>query len=170
MPQASLTPAVPSRAARKGSVWPVVIVCMLLTNVCICAITVYAALSNPAAVAVEPDYFQRALDWDEEQSEWTPLEQAGWVVEGSAVLRDDRAIAILTITGRDAETGLRGQAFHKASADERFDLMLVRTGEDRYEAWLPSARAGLWEVRAVDEDAKVRFSIVVEVPSQDATP
>lgn len=43
--------------------WPAFIVGLLALNVIVVGITVFAAVTNPAQV--EPDYYERALNWDE---------------------------------------------------------------------------------------------------------
>jgi len=48
---------------RAGMQWPALVVGMLVLNMGICAVTIVAAVrTNPAVV---PDYYQKALDWDE---------------------------------------------------------------------------------------------------------
>lgn len=53
-----------------GRMWPVFVVCLLLLNVSICAITLTLALRNPAAVT--PNYYDRALNWDAENAQTDP--------------------------------------------------------------------------------------------------
>ena len=50
--------------------WPILVVCLLLLNVGICAITLTLALRNPAEVT--PNYYQRSLNWDAENAQADP--------------------------------------------------------------------------------------------------
>ncbi len=148
---------------RAGSRWPWIIAAMLGANMLVCGVTVFAALSNPAATAVEADYFQRSLDWDADREAWRTPAQAGWVTASSAFMRDGKSVVRVEIAGRDDEQGLRATVFHKAQADERAEIVLVRTSPGVFESWLPANRAGLWEIRLRDETARVRFDAVVEL-------
>jgi hypothetical protein len=58
---APATPQTPS-----GAKWPVIIIGLLLLNVTVCAVTVTLSLRNPAAV--EPDYYNKAMNWDEHRA------------------------------------------------------------------------------------------------------
>jgi len=53
----------PAPREPKGLQWPAFVVGLLLLNVSVCAITVISAVIHPAQV--EPDYYDRALNWDE---------------------------------------------------------------------------------------------------------
>ena len=56
------TDASPAASAPSGAKWPVIIVGLLLLNVAVCAVTVTLSLRNPADV--EPDYYDKAMNWD----------------------------------------------------------------------------------------------------------
>ncbi len=45
-----------------GRRWPFIIVGLLLLNVTVCAVTVTLSLRHPASV--EPDYYDKAMNWD----------------------------------------------------------------------------------------------------------
>jgi hypothetical protein len=63
----------PTHTGRK---WPFMIVGLLLLNVAVCATTVTLSLRNPAAV--EPDYYARGMNWDENRATTqTPSETDG---------------------------------------------------------------------------------------------
>lgn len=47
----------------RGLQWPIFIVALLGLNVLVCTITIVSAVRNPAEI--EPDYYDRALNWDE---------------------------------------------------------------------------------------------------------
>ncbi|MEM7754957.1 MAG: FixH family protein [Planctomycetota bacterium] len=46
-----------------GIQWPIFIISLLGMNVIVVAITIVSAVRNPAHV--EPDYYNKALNWDE---------------------------------------------------------------------------------------------------------
>ena len=61
-PIAEPTPGTTKREPR-GLQWPAFVIGLLLLNVSICAFTAISAIRNPAEI--EPDYYDRALRWDE---------------------------------------------------------------------------------------------------------
>ena len=61
-PPSAPTTDQPKARQPKGLQWPVLIVCMLGANIGVCAITVYFAVTRP--VQVEPNYYERAINWD----------------------------------------------------------------------------------------------------------
>ena len=62
MNETASTPDPAAAPEPSGRKWPFIIIGLLLLNVTVCAVTVTLSLRNPAAV--EPDYYQRGLDWD----------------------------------------------------------------------------------------------------------
>lgn len=69
------------RFIESGKVWVLAVVALLLLNVGVCAVTVIAATSDPVAAAVEPDYYQRAVDWDRSRAQWPPPSKPGWSLQ-----------------------------------------------------------------------------------------
>lgn len=61
--------------ARAGRWWPRMIVGLLVLNVGVCVVTVVAATTRPAQV--EPDYYRKALEWDESRGVGRAGEGAG---------------------------------------------------------------------------------------------
>jgi hypothetical protein len=149
------------------SIWPVIIISLLGLNMTICAITVYAATRNPAAVTVEPDYYRKAVEWDSSRQIWSKPEEAGWDLTASARIEDDRGLIHLMISGRASQVGLHALVFHRLQPDVRTEIMLVRTGVDEdssvYSGVLPSTRIGLWDLEIRDESEHVRFVRTVEL-------
>ncbi|MEL6330049.1 MAG: hypothetical protein AAFR38_10320 [Planctomycetota bacterium] len=56
----------PNARPQSGRRWIFMIVGLLLLNVSVCAITVVSALRHPAQV--EPDYYERAINWDRDRA------------------------------------------------------------------------------------------------------
>ncbi len=148
------------------AVWPLVVIGLLTMSFTICGITVYAALKDPASTVVVDNYYQRALDWDANREAWRSPSQAGWVVTSSVFTRDAHSIVRVEIAGRSSDEGLHAVVYHKARANNKVDLMLVRTAPGVYEALLPSNLPGLWKVEARDETLGVKFDTTLELESQ----
>lgn len=72
MTTTSTTPAPTTN--RRGLQWPALIIGMLVLNMGVCAVTIVAAVrTNPP---VEPDYYQRALEWDQHRPDAAPSDPA----------------------------------------------------------------------------------------------
>lgn len=71
-PAPTAAPAQPRpKKAPSGFQWPLMVVGLLGLNICICAVTITAATKTKPEV--EPDYYRRALQWDEHRAEQTAL-------------------------------------------------------------------------------------------------
>lgn len=146
-----------------GVVWPLAIIGLLAMSFTICGITVYAALKDPASTVVVNDYYQRAVDWDANRNAWRSPTQAGWIVTETLQHRDGRSIVHVEIAGRDSDEGLHAVVYHKAHADDKAEIMLVRTAQGIYEGVLPSNLPGLWSIEITDKAQSVRTEHVLEL-------
>lgn len=70
-PQAPTQPAGPAQPTpaktSRGLQWPAMIIGLLGLNVGICAVTIISAARHPAHI--EPDYYERAVNWDQIRAE-----------------------------------------------------------------------------------------------------
>jgi hypothetical protein len=94
-----------------GRIWPAIIISFLCLNAAIVAITVYFAISDKS-VATEPDYYAKALDYNETLRQRETNERLGWHL--SPALRptpDGRSMELaITLTDRIGAP-LTGAAF-----------------------------------------------------------
>ena len=65
---------------KKGWQWPVAICAFLGLTVVVDLTTLYVASTHPT-LAAEPDYYEKALRWDEEQAQLAASDKLGWRVE-----------------------------------------------------------------------------------------
>lgn len=146
----------PSTKAR-GWPWPVMIVGLLAMQVVLCAAGIYAATRSSSA-AVESNYYDKALRWDEQAARQRASDALHWQAE----------VEVLDGTGPDAAAGLRSLAitlrdaagapvtgakmnvryFHHAQGRDVQQATLNETRPGRYAALVPLGRAGVWEFRA----------------------
>lgn len=164
---------------KRGWQWPAAVVGLLALNIGVCAVTVYAALSDKAAV-VEKDYYTRALHWDDTMRQRDLNRSLGWNVsirvEGTA--EGTRAVLVLKDgAGKPIRTAtLAVEAFHEAAPAEVFTLTFAPTDTDGvFSAPLPAARAGYWRFSTVVDALRMRFTdeqqvIVLNVESSPAMP
>jgi nitrogen fixation protein FixH len=108
--------------------------------------------SRDASFAVEPNYYAKALAWDESMAQQARNEALGW----SLGLRVDPmgVRRLMTVTVRLADRSgapIEGaqvavEAFHNARASRILSAALEPRGQG-YAAVMPLERPGLWEFR-----------------------
>lgn len=135
---------------RRLRLFPGIVFGLLGLNVSIVAATVYLAHSD-RSFAVEPGYDEKAMRWDETARARERSEALGW--ESSVLTAqgggETRLVVLLTAQDGAPVEGASVVAvvFASARASQRFRLELTAAGPGRYEAALPSARRGLWQVQ-----------------------
>lgn len=152
----------PAPPRPRAWLWPAIILGLLGGQVALSAIMIYVASSDPS-FAVEPDYYQRAVRWDQHSR---GAELAASVAIAGATADGERE-ARFTIREVDGRL-LRGAAvtvvaFHHGRAAQRRQATLTETNEGVYAARLPLLRAGLWEFRlTIQRDGRARHCTLVE--------
>lgn len=132
--------------------WPVLIVALLGLNIAVVAVTVIAATSDPS-VAVEPDYYQKALTWDEERGERRDPTEDGLEVAVQLQPSPDRltrgqvVVAVTNQSERVEHAQIDAEVFHYARSGERQSLKLDELQPGVYVAAADLRRNGNWEVR-----------------------
>lgn len=142
-----------SARPNRRSPWPWFIVALLGSHVLAMVVAVTIAVRD-RSFAVVPNYYQRAVNWDEEQAKFRASEMLGWrvAVETSGhvdpfgrravsfVLSDAQGHAIPGAT-------LQVEYFHEAHGDEDHDVKLTPDAADptRFTCLLPMRYAGEWE-------------------------
>lgn len=126
---------------------------LLAMNFTIVGITISRATGDPH-MAVEPNYYERAVAWDESVRAGAASDALGWsVAVESAVVSGETAGRVVTIRLTDASgEPLTGAAvevcvFHHAYARARVDLVCEEVGGGVYRARMAQTPPGLHEVR-----------------------
>lgn len=164
------------RALGKEHVWPTIVIVALVANVTL-GVVLSRVASSGASLAVEPDYYRKAVQWDSTLAQGRRNAALGWRVAPSlGALRTGRG-GELALTLRDAAgapvTGavVRVDARHVAHADEAIASVLAPDTPGSYRGTLPMQRAGLWELRVDVTRGGEHFTTVVRLdasPSADA--
>jgi nitrogen fixation protein FixH len=150
--------------------FPAIIFGLLGTNAAIVAVTVYLAHSDPS-FAVEPDYYQKALKWDQAVQERTRSRALGWTAQielgGTGVtgrhvrlmLRDQAGKAV-------AGAQVRVTAFSALRAADRWTAEGREVEPGAYAFDLPIGRAGRWEfdLRATRGESSFSELRALDVP------
>lgn len=163
---------------RSGRGWPIAVGVLLGMNVVICLSTAYFALSNGGA-AVEPDYYQKSLNWTTHAAAMEASRKLGWTTSPSCVpgtTPGQPHTLRITLASRGG-TPLDGakvtfETFPQARANERQTGEMKSLGAGVYEAAIGVApRAGLWELRVSASRGPDLFRSIesVDVPSVRST-
>jgi nitrogen fixation protein FixH len=140
------------RRGQQGWHWPVIVVALLMVGVG-ANVGLMLVAAGDASFAVEPDYYQKALRWDETMAQETRNAALGWSVvaafEPAARPGEVKLTARVNDRMGRAIEGARVlvETFHSARASHVLAAALVPEAAGRYAATLPLGRPGIWEVR-----------------------
>ena len=131
-------------------IWPMIVVSLLLLQIVISGSAAYFALSDPS-VAIEPDYHNKAINWDARLARRDLEWNADINVPSTSDSIDQHEVTI-TLTDKEGQTLTGAQmevtAFPHARANQR---QVVKFHDEdksgRYRATMRLPRAGIWEFR-----------------------
>jgi len=140
-------------ARRRGAWgWPLGLALALVASAAGNIVFAVVASREPS-FAVEPDYYQRSLEWDRTMAQEDVNRALGWSIaaagEPTGVSGQLQLVATLVDrAGRGVDGAqVRVEARHGARAADLVSGQLASAGTGRYAAVLPLARPGLWELR-----------------------
>ena len=145
---ADRTPRIPAHVF-----WPGLVIVVLGLSLASGALTIVAATGDPS-FAIEPDYYDKALAWDEHARRLRDSEALGWTARlgvGADADALDRRTLTLSLTDASGElirdASVTVVAYHQARSGERLSLTLEPGETGAYTAPLAVGRTGLWEFR-----------------------
>lgn len=136
---------------KPGTIWPFVIAGALGLHVVGSLVMVYFATSNES-YAVEPDYYQKALAWNDKRAQDRHNAELGWqlefTVEPVPVGQDPiMHVGLTTLDGEPiTDASISVETFANARRDDVLTAGLAGS-ESGYQTALPMRRSGLWEFR-----------------------
>lgn len=152
------------RSTTRGTLWalfPVVLLVAMLVGLgSIAAI----AVADPS-FAVEQDYYQKAVHWDQSQQQQSDNVRLGWKV--TMELEPEAGGALLRVRVLDGDgAALPAErvsvvAFHNARAAAKVGGELRRDSKGALSLRLPLRRSGLWEFRFDVHHSGQRFTQVI---------
>lgn len=141
--------------------WPIFIVCLLVGTAISNAVLFFRAQGD-RSFSVEPNYYQKAVQWDRTQNQRSVNNTLGWVMKID--LKHHNPQSTLSIMAIDNS----GQAitnatievvlFHRARAANRISAKLTHQGSGRYSVPVPMHRPGLWQVQLTAQAANKKFT------------
>ncbi len=143
----------PPKTSARRFVMPAVVLGFLGAHMLFVFTAITLAVGDPS-FAVVPDYYQKAVDWDEQKAERAASEALGWTVEvipsRDVSIRGERDVEVVV---HDAEGGpVMGAAvsvtvYHHARASHVVEADLSPADEPgHYAATLDMRSEGVWDI------------------------
>ena len=136
---------------RSRILWPGMVFALLGSQVLLMLVMAYMATMDPS-FAVEPDYYQKALHWDDKRAQDRANTELGWqlefTVEPAAAGQDPTLRVELTSADGEPVTDatVAVEAFSNVRRDDVLTAILAAT-ESGYASTLPMHGDGRWEFR-----------------------
>lgn len=149
---------------KRGMQWPIAVAVVLALTV-IGDVWVAVIASRDEAFAVEPDYYRKAVNFDDEMALRAASRALGWQLAPALQLGRAGTRGRVSITLRDSAgtplTGARVEllAMHNARASHQLSATLADLGAGTYEAPLDAERPGEWELRFLVTRGTDRFAV-----------
>lgn len=161
---------------KRGSAWPIAVGVIL--GACVAANIWLIRIANAdPSFAIEENYYQRAVHWDDEMAQQRRNTALGWhLLPSLSGIDRDSGGAELRVALRDAAVApLAGaaitvRAVHLARASQPIDATLLADAAGGYSAVLPIRRAGLWELRFEVRRGSERFTAIERLDARFTQP
>ncbi|MEZ4412124.1 MAG: FixH family protein [Gemmatimonadales bacterium] len=133
-----------------AKLWPAALVAVLAITVA-ANVAIYWTANHDSSFAVEPDYYQRAIDWDSTVARGQRSDALGWAADVRLAPPDaGQATLSVTLAARNGtpldSADVRAALSHNAHGANVFQVRLLPSGPGLYAARVPSATQGLWRV------------------------
>lgn len=147
---------------------PAIVVGMLSAHVLLCVAMIVLASTNPS-FAVEPDYYRKALAWDNTARQQRRNAELGWTAglelgeAPSAIGERELRFRLQTADGRALDgAAVELEAFPHSRGNERHSVRMTSAGDGVYVAGLRFEPRGLWEFRFSVQRGPETFTHVVK--------
>jgi len=155
----------------KGFAWALVPVALLGTMFVGWGVMVSLALDDPA-FAIEPDYYDKAVHFDEHRAEVRESRELGWSLDVRPQLDAEGARVLVTLKDREQRpipgASVKATVFHNARSSQWRQIDFRDDGHGNYTQRLTPWRPGLWELRFDVQHGGQRFLQVTRLSLGDA--
>jgi nitrogen fixation protein FixH len=138
---------------KSGKQWPLIVIGILGVSFTVCGITIYAAVSD-ASFALESDYYEKAVVWDETMEARRASEALGWIAAitvSDADQHTGKRWLSVSVTSEEGEPvaieNVHAVAFHHARRAEAREVALRQIRPGVASGELGHGADGLWQVR-----------------------
>jgi len=130
--------------------WAWIVAALLVAHTSLMITAVVIAVDDPSFTTV-PNYYEKAVAWDDLRAMQHESEQLGWTADVRPSALGDRLVVTLTDRDGAAIEGATGEltAYHHAGANAVKTVALVERGDGVYFAAIDVARVGAWQVTLV---------------------
>lgn len=144
--------------------WGGLVVCFLTAQVAVGVVAIVLATGDPS-VAIEPDYYEKALNWDKHVAEKEASDRLGWSCAIEVVPTQEASpthqllIHMNDRSGQSVED-LKGKVklYHHARAAEIQSLAIKPLSPGLYVVAAQMERTGLWQIELdLEGNAGERF-------------
>ena len=160
---------------KRGIGWPVAVAGVLTLTVAANIWLIRVASSDPS-FAIEENYYQRGLRWDDEMAQRTRNVELGWhLLATLAPIERGKGAELLVALNDSAIAPIAGasvtvRALHVARAGQSVDVTLSPAAGGGYRALVPIERPGLWELRFDVHRGADRFTTIERMDTREARP
>ncbi|MCB9848182.1 MAG: FixH family protein [Phycisphaeraceae bacterium] len=167
-PYDSMTPQQRAAERKAALKWGALVVAILGASFTVAMVMLYVSAIDPS-FAVEPDYYDKAIHWDEQAAQYQVNAQLGWKIAVGTAPAATPGMRIVTaaLTDRDGapieDAALGVVAFHNARSADRKGFPMTTAGGGVFTAEAPLQRAGIWEFRFTAVSPEHTFTDVQQV-------
>ena len=151
---------------KRGTWWPIGISLVLATTVA-GNLWVAKIASEDPSMAIEPDYYQKAITWDSTLAQDRTNAQLGWRLTPTLGVAAGKARLTAKLTDSMgtpiSNAVVRVSALPVARANEVHEATLDPAGAGEYATALDTRRAGQWELRFDVRAGSAHFTDVARV-------
>jgi nitrogen fixation protein FixH len=153
---------------KRGLHWPVALIAVLIFS---SAGQIWFAVtaSRDKAFAVEGNYYDKAVHWNDELAQRRTNSRLGWKLSPTLRLWTANGDGSLEVDVRDAAgfalegASVQVLAMHNARADRQLSAKLAEVGAGVYRAPVLAQRPGEWELRFTVTRGSERFTATERV-------
>lgn len=135
---------------KRGWYWPLIVIGLLGGLLVMNGVMLYVATRDPS-FAVEKNYYQKALDWDEKRAQDAANDALGWAIAVSLEAAGADVRVRATVADREGApvsgAAVSLEAFHVARSAASREVKLAEESPGIYATTWPAMRPGIWEMR-----------------------
>lgn len=162
----------PGRSA--GWFWPLLII-GLLGGHALLWVTMLLVSASDRSFAIEPDYYQKSLHWNDAAAQAATNRRLGWTLHWTFGAPDgplpQRRLAcrLVNVDGRPLDgASVQVELFSHTCANERVRVVLEPRGDGVYETRFNGFRPGLLELRTTVQRGPETFTETVQIDVSDS--